>query len=120
MAIFESNILQVSSPGTVSTLIWNPNNTSATTFGALGSVPSTAILKDVTIVNQGTCNVYVGAGSAAVATALGFMIPVGGQLTLQGYYATGGTTLNPIWGNVGTVGYTGAVAVGLSSVASVV
>lgn len=119
MAIFEAGIVQTTSPGTVSTLIWNPSGTSTTTYGALGSVPSTSVFHDLTVVNQGTCNVYVNSGSASVATQLGVLLPVGGQLTIQGYAGTVGTA-GTLWANTGTVGLTGAVAVGMPSVASVV
>ena len=122
MAIFESNILQVNtSVGTIASLIWNPENTSATTFGALGSVSSTAVLKDVTIVNQGTVAVYIGAGSASVAAATGLQIPVGGQVTIQGYSVTSPTgTTGQIWGQTATSGLVGQTAAGLATVASVV
>jgi hypothetical protein len=120
VALFESAIVQVSAPGTASILIWNPANTSVTTFGALGSVPSGAVLKDLVLINQGTVNIYYGMGVAAAAGTLGSLLPVGGQHTLQGYVGTGGTAVAQVWGNTGTVGSTGAVAVGLASVASVV
>lgn len=122
MAIFEGNIVQNNtSVGTIASLIWNPENTSSTTFGPLGSVSSTAVLKDVTIVNTGTVNVYVGSGSAAAATTTGLLLPVGGQVTIQGYSLSNPTgALGQIWGNVGTVGSTGSTKAGLASVASVV
>lgn len=123
MAIFESAIVQVnSSIGTISSLIWNPGNTSATTFGALGSVPATSVFHDVTIINQGTCPVYVASGSISSATAiLGLQIPVGGQLTIQGYSGTVGTA-GSIWAQGGTLGaaqLTGQTAAGMPSVVSV-
>lgn len=122
MAIFEGNIVQANSAvGTIASLIWNPENTSTTTFGPLGSVASTAVLKDVTILNSGTVNVYISSGSLAVASTSGLLIPVGGQVTIQGYNISSPTgTLGQIWGQVGTVGSTGATIAGLSSVASVV
>lgn len=120
MAIFESAIVQVSAPGTTSILIWDPSNTSATTFGALGSVPSNAVLRDLILVNQGTVNLYYGMGIASAAGTLGSLLTVGGQHTLQGYVGTGGKATQQIWGNTGTVGSVGAVAVGLASVVSAV
>ncbi len=37
MALFESGIVQVqSSVGTIRSLVWNPENTSTTTYGPLG------------------------------------------------------------------------------------
>ena len=124
MAIFEAGIVQVNSAvGTISSLIWNPSNTSATTFGSLGSVPASAVLKDVTVVNQGTTPVYVSSGSIASTTPLlGVAIPVGGQMTIQGYSGTVGTA-GSLWAQAGTVGasqLTGQVAAGMASVASVV
>jgi flagellar basal body rod protein FlgF len=119
--LFESAIQQVnSSIGTSSSLIWNPENTSSTTFGALGSISSTATLKDVTIINTGTVAVYVGSGSlAAGGTTYPLQIPVGGQLTVQGYsVANPSGTTGQIWGNT-TTG-TGSTLAGLASVASVV
>lgn len=120
MALFESAIVQVATPGTISTKIWDPSNTSATTLGALGSVASGATLKDVTVINSGTVNIYVGMGSVSAASTTSLLVPVGGQMTLQGYSQVG-TTGSPgaIWANVGTVGYTGATVAGLASVVSV-
>ena len=120
MAIFESAIVQISTPGTTSSLIWNPANTSSTTFGALGSVPSSAVLKDLILINTGTVNIYYGMGIASAAGTIGVLLPVGGQHTLQGYVGTGGNATQQIWGNTGTVGSTGAVTVGLASVVSAV
>jgi hypothetical protein len=121
VAIFEAGIQQVqSSVGTSSTLIFNPENTSTTTFGALGSVATTATLRDVTIINTGTVTVFAGSGSLTagnVSTA--FAIPVGGQLTIQGYSVVKPTgTVGQIWGNT-TTG-TGSTLAGLASVASVI
>ena len=69
------------------------------------------MLKDVTVINQGTVAVYVNSGSAAVATVLGVQVPVGGQLTVQGYSGTVGTA-GSLWANTAVVGTTGQVAVG--------
>ena len=124
VAIFEAGIVQNTSPGTVPAMCWNPSNTNATTYGPLGSVPATSIFHDLTIVNQGTCNVYLNSGSATVQTSgplgtIGVLLAVGGQITLQGYGGTVGTA-GTVWANTGTVGLTGAVAAGMPSVASVV
>jgi len=120
VAIFESAIVQVnSSIGTISSLIWNPGNTSATTFGALGSVPATSTLKDVTVINQGTVSVYVSSGSIASSTpTLGVLLPVGGQLTIQGYSGTFGAA-GSLWAQAGAASQTGQTAAGMASVASV-
>jgi hypothetical protein len=119
VAIFEAGIVQTTSPGTISTMAWNPSGTSTTTYGPLGSVPSTTVFHDLLAVNQGTCNLYLGFGSAAAATVLGVLLPVGGQMYLGGYGGTVGTA-GTLWANTGTVGLTGAIAVGMPSVASVI
>jgi hypothetical protein len=122
VAIFENGIVQVnSSVGTISSLIWQPSNTSTTTYGAFGSVTVGAVLKDVTIVNTGSNVIYVGSGSASAAATTGLQIPAGAQLTIQGYNVTAsaGTTGN-IWAQTATVGQTSSTVTGLASVASVV
>jgi hypothetical protein len=121
VALFEAGIQQVNSAiGTTSALVWNPENTSTTTFGPLGSVSTTPVLKDVTIMNTGTVTVYVGSGSLiAGGSQSALQIPVGGQVTIQGYSVTKPTgTAGQIWGNT-TTG-TGATLAGLASVASVI
>ena len=121
MAIFENGIVQVnSSIGTASSLIWNPENSSTTTFGPLGSVSAAAVLKDVTILNTGTVTVFAGSGSlTAGGASTPLAIPVGGQLTIQGYSVTNPSgVVGQIWGNT-TTG-TGSTTAGLASVASVV
>lgn len=120
MALFEAGIVQVSAPGTVSTLIWNPGNTSSTTFGSLGSVSSTAVLKDVTVINQGTVPVFVNSGSMAVASGtIGIQLPAGAQMTIQGYSGVGAAA-GSLWAQTIVVGQVGAVTAGMASVASVV
>ena len=122
MALFESGIVQVNSAiSSIPSLIWNPENGSKTTFGSLGSVPPTAVLKDVTIINQGTVAVYVGTGSISSAfTTVGLQIPTGGQLTIQGYSVTNPSgSAGQIWGTVAGAA-TGQTVAGLASVASVV
>lgn len=119
--IFETSIQQVnSSIGTSSVLIWNPENGSTTTFGPLGSVPPTAVLRDVVIVNTGTVTVFAGSGSltaGSVSTALA--VPAGGKVIIGGYNVTSpsGTT-GQIWGNT-TTGI-GSTLAGLASVSEVV
>lgn len=122
MALFEAGIQQVnSSVGTIASLIFSPENQSATTFGPLGSVPSTAVLKDVTIINTGTVPVLIGSGSASAAATTGMSIPVGGQVTIQGYSVTNpSSTTGQIWGQTTVVGTTGSTLAGLASVASVI
>jgi hypothetical protein len=120
MALFEAGIVQTAAPGTVSTLIWNPSNTSATTFGSLGSVPAASVFHDLTIINQGTCNLYINSGSvSATQGTSGVLLTVNSVMTIQGYSGTVGTA-GTIWANTGTVGLTGATTVGMPSVASVI
>jgi hypothetical protein len=120
--LFENGIVQVSTAvGSVSSLIWQPSNTSTTTFGSLGSVASGAVLKDVTILNTGTATIYVNSGSAAVGTTLGLQVPSGAQATVQGYNVTAGTAVTGnIWANTSGTGLTSSTTVGLATVASVV
>ncbi len=116
MAIFEAGIQQVnSSVGTVASLIWSPDNTSATTFGPLGSVPSTAVLDGLIIQNTGSVSVYVGMGSLSSASTSGLEITSGSQLYLPGYSASGGSTAGQIWGQTGAVGDVGSTVVGLAT-----
>ena len=116
MAIFEAGIQQVnSSVGTVASLIWNPDNTSATTFGPLGSVPSTAVLDGLIIQNTGSVSVYVAMGSLSAASSTGIEITAGGQMYLPGYSASGGSTAGQIWGQTATVGDTSSTLAGLAT-----
>ncbi len=118
--IFASNIVQVqSSVGTQPAIVWDPGSTSTTTYGPLGSVPTSSSLKDVTIVNTGTVNIYAGMGTVAYASTTGMLIPVGGQLTIQGYSVTGRTGVGTIWANAGTVGFSSSTIAGMVSVAAV-
>lgn len=118
MALYETGIVQVNSAiGTGNSLIWNPENTSPTTFGSLGSVPATAVLKDVTIINNGTVAVLMGSGTVSGLT-LGLSIPPGGQVTLQGYSVSAPSgTVGQIWGSVATG--TGSTVAGLATNPSV-
>ena len=124
MPIFETGIVQVNSAiGTSSVLVWNPENTSSTTFGSMGSVATTAVLKDVIIQNTGTAIVYIGSGSltaGAVTTAL--QIPIGGYVLISGYSVTSPTgTTGQIWGNTSATSAGSASTIaGLSSSQNVV
>ena len=121
MPLFETGIVQVSTVGTLSALIWQPSNTSTTTFGPLGSITVGDVLKDVTIVNTGSGTVYAAGGTTTASSSpIGLPIPPAGQLTIQGYSQTAGTAT---FGNIYALCATGAsssVTVGLASVASVV
>jgi len=115
--IFEGNLVQTTAITTSAALIWDPSNTSATAFGPLGKVnvlTPAQTLKDVTIINQGPGILYVGQGSAITntGTTQALAVPVGGQLTLQGYTATAGATAGRIYGISAS---TSAVEVGLAT-----
>lgn len=117
MALFESNLVQTSTITTVA-LIWDPSNTSTTTFGPLGKVnvlTPAQTLKDVTIVNQGPGILYIGSGSniANTGTTQGLAVAVGAQVTLRGYTATAGSTAGRIYGVSAS---TSQVQVGLETV----
>ena len=107
--------------GTLSALIWQPSNQSTTTFGALGSITTGDVLKDVTILNTGTGTVWAAGGTTVAGAApLGLPIPPGGQVTIQGYTQTAGTaTYGNIYGICAT-GVSSSTVAGLASVASVV
>ena len=122
MALFEAGIVQAqSSVGTLSVLVWQPSNTSTTTYGPAGSITAKSVLKDVTIINQGTATVYLSQGTTtASATPAGLQLAAGNQLTIQGYNVTAGTaTTGNIWGICAT-GLSSSTLTGLASVASVV
>ena len=120
MALFESGIVQQTAPGTISTFVWNPSGSSTTTYGALGSVPSTAVFHDVQVTNSGTANLYVNSGSQSAAnTTAGILLQPGQTLILQGYSGTVGTA-GTIWANTGTIGYASTAIAGMPSVLSVV
>ena len=89
--IFATGVQQVtSSIGTGATLIWDSDNTSTTTFGALGSVTTNAVLKDLIINNTGTATMYV--GQSTVTSSTGLQVNPGGSIVLYGYVATAGVT----------------------------
>lgn len=116
MPIFESAIQQVTAvPANSATLIWDTDNTSTTTFGPLGAITVGAVLKDVTIINNGPNTMYVG-GNSSVTTAIGVPVVAGGQLTLQGYNVT--STASSATGDLYAItasAQTANVVVGLST-----
>ena len=122
MPLFESNIVQVNSAvGTLSSLIWSPSNVSATTFGSLGSITAGDVLHDVTIINTGSGTVYASAGTTtAGAGVAGIPINPSGQLTLQGYSVTAGTSVAGNIYGLCTTGASSSTVAGLASVPSVV
>lgn len=120
--IFETGIQQsTSSVGTVASIIWQPSNSSATTYGALGSVPTGSKLVDVVIANTGSNTMYVGFGSLSAASTSGFEIKAGGELVYYGYNVTSsGAATGNIWGQTGVVGQTTSCTVGLASIQNAV
>lgn len=123
MPLFETGIVQVnSSVGSISSLIWQPGNTSTTTYGPLGSITVGDTLKDLTIINSGAGTIYASNGSiTASATPAGFPIPPGGQMTVQGYFlVAANSAVGNVWAVAATGGLNSSTQVGLASVASVV
>ena len=66
---------------------------------AIYTVSTSVYSRDLVIMNQSTApssssafTMYVGTGSASVATTSGFPVPPGGQLVLQGQVGAGGIT----------------------------
>ena len=87
MPLFETGIVQVNSAvGTLSSLIWQPSNTSTTTFGPLGSQTVGNVLKDLIINNTGTATCFIGTTSGI--TDIGAPVAPGGSMILYGYVAT--------------------------------
>ena len=119
MAIFGSNIQQVSTATSTAAVIWDTDNTSSSTYGPLGAITAGSVLRDVTIENQGPDVVYI--GGSTVTTATGLAVPVGGQVTIQGYDVTSvaSSTTGDISG-ICASSQTANVVVGLASVPSVV
>jgi hypothetical protein len=118
-----SSLQQVtSSVGTVSSVIWDTDNTSTTTYGPLGSITAGDVLKDVVIMNTGSNTMYVGSGSISATSTNGLAIPAGGELVLYGYSATStvSTTTGDIWAQTGVVGQTTSCIVGLASIQNAV
>lgn len=121
MAIFETGIVQTSQVlGTAIGTVFNINNTSTTTYGALGSVGSGQTIKDLTCMNQGPGTVWVSNGTVPASQA-GVTLNPGMQMTLAGYNvkaATGGVG-NLYATCLATTG-TATVTVGMASVDPVV
>ena len=116
MAIFETGVVQVNNAitNTVGT-IWNPSNTSTTTYGALGSVTTGAVISGLIIKNTGTATMFIGTGTAISGT--GLPVNPGSEILYTGYVATGGQAPGTLLG-ITTSGTTSSM-VGLPSVTSV-
>lgn len=124
MAQFASEIVQVnSSVGTIASMVWNPGNTSVTTLGALGSVPSTSIFNGLVVANTGSNTIYLATGSLSATSAGGgtysLALAPASEIYLSGYAGTVGTA-GTIWAQTGTSGQTSSTQAGLPSVASVI
>lgn len=102
-------------------LIWNPGNTSATTFGALGSVSSSTVFNGLIVANTGANTIYINSGSAntSVSGTIGTAIAPNSEVYISGYSGTGGAA-GSIWAQTQVVGQTSSTMVGLPSVASVI
>jgi hypothetical protein len=121
--IFETGIQQVTtSVGTVASVIWDTDNTSTTTYGALGSITAGSVLKDVIVQNTGANNLYVSFGSLAAASTSGVQVVPGGELVLYGYNvtSTASSATGDIWAQTGVVGQTTSCVVGLATLQNAV
>ncbi len=118
MSFFEGSIVQSTSVTSTAAVIWNPTNSSTTTFGPLGAAPTGAALNHVGIVYAGTVAIYV--GGTAVTTYSGLPIPPGGQLGIQRYSFTAGAAATSS-GTISAVTASGTaqVQVGLISITAV-
>ena len=97
VSFFEGNIVQVSSVTSSAGVIWNPTN-SGSTFGPLGTIPSTtAVIGPIGIANLGPQTIYVGGATVTVAT--GLPVPPGGQVGIRRYSYTPGVASS----NSGTI-----------------
>jgi hypothetical protein len=115
---FGTGIQQVtSSVGTVSVLIFDTDNTSTTTYGALGSITAGDVLKDLVIVNTGSNTMYVGFGSISVASTNGAQVVAGGTMYLYGYNvtSTAASATGDVWAQTGVVNQTTSCIVGLAT-----
>lgn len=115
MAFFEGSIVQVTSVSNSAVVVWNPSNTSPTTFGSLGAVPPNALLNAVGIVNAGTATVYVGGNT--VTTLTGLPVPPGGQIGIRRYSFQNGVAVGGFNGTISaiTAGATCTVQAGLDT-----
>jgi hypothetical protein len=113
--IFATGIQQVSSAvGTTAAIIFQPSNTSTTTYGALGSITVGTVLTNLIIENTGASSIYVGMGSASAATTTGLQVVAGGQVMLYGYNVTAAnSTTGNVWGQ--TSSGTTNVTVGMAT-----
>jgi hypothetical protein len=121
--IFATGIQQVtSSVGTISSVVFDTDNQSTTTYGPLGSITAGDVLKDIVIMNTGSNTMYVGSGSISATSQNGLSIPAGGELVLYGYNVTStvSTTTGDIWAQTGVVGQTTSCIVGLASIQNAV
>ena len=116
--IFATGVQQATGVvNTSATLIWDLDNTSTTTFGALGSNTTGNVIKDLIINNTGTATMYV--GTASVTSSTGLPVNPGGYVLLGSYLATvASSTTSDIWGI--TASGTTSALIGLASVISVV
>lgn len=119
MPIFDVGSPAFQGPTTVGTAtsvkVWSG------TVAALAAVSPAVTVRDITIVNQGTTSVYIVQGTIAPsATPNGLVLVAGGQLTIQGWTATTGTSTNDISAICLTGGGSSTVSAGLASNAWVV
>lgn len=116
MSFFEGSIVQVTSVTSSAIVVWDPSNSSKTTYGSLGAVPSNAVLNAVGIANNGTATVWIGGNT--VTTLTGLPIPPGGQIGIRRYSFSGGATTGGFNGTISAIaasGNTCTVQAGLST-----
>jgi hypothetical protein len=113
-------IFDVGSPGYQATatvggtavLVWTG------TFTALAAISPAVTVRDVTVINTGANQCWVGGTSVSVST--GLWLAPGAQVTVQGWSATSNTTLHDVYAISVSGALATSTAAGLATLASVV
>lgn len=114
MAIFDAGspaYQTTASIGGTAVLVWSG------TFTALAGISPAVTVRDITVVNTGANNLWVGGSSVST---VGMFLPPGGQLTVQGWSATSNTTTRDVYAVAASGAATSSTAAGLATLASVV
>lgn len=91
MAIFADGVAyQTNTVTTAAHLVFTGNST------GLAALSPAVTLKDITIVNTGAVNIFL--GSSSVTAATGLILRPGNQVTIQGWTETSGTTTYDVYG----------------------
>lgn len=72
-----------------------PNSATLVFNTAASGIPTGVVLRDVTLVNAGTVNVFV--GGSAVTTTTGLLVAPGQQVTVTGYSHAQGDTAGNVY-----------------------